>query len=114
MTISTSVQRLIDKYGQTFTLRYITPQDIDVDNPTISPEPVILNIEVRGYPSEYKSEEYNTLIKIGDLRLCIGEVDTEPSTEDKVVWKDDAWSIKGVNKTYINDIVVYYELHLRK
>ncbi len=115
MALTNSIQYLLDSYGQEYTLRYVTISSIDLDNPTEAPTTSTTDVTITAYPSMYKKKELDgVLIKMQDIKLIVGELETEPEEEDKIIQDSKTWTIKSIRPIYQKDSIIYHELQIRR
>lgn len=115
MSTSDSMVYLINKYGQDFTLKKITPSSIDLNNPTAAPIVVETTYNIKGYPSKYKDREIDgELIRSDDIRLNVAELTVTPTTNDQILQGSNVWNILDIKRFYVGDEIPLYWIQMRK
>lgn len=108
---------LITEFGQTVTIRDVTPGEYDPDSSTTAPDTVVER-SAQGILLDFTGQEFqtNTLIQQGDKKLKIAAkgLDSAPTLLSKVVAQGRTWSIipplKEINPA---GTPLLYELQVR-
>jgi hypothetical protein len=120
MNFSSNVQSLVNRRGQTATLRKKSSGTYD---PTTGSLGSVTNTDytIKAYFAEYSlSEINNDSILMGDRKVLIAPKDTsgnlvpEPDHEDQILGVGDTVVIKRVQSIYNSDTLVCYICQVRE
>ena len=104
---------LIEEFGTNVVLK--TPSS-NTYNPATGLTTTIAGTEttIKADISQYSSEEIQGLILSGDLKIMISADGVTLGVDDKIVFDSIDWNIINTMPTYLQGLVVIYELQVRK
>ena len=107
---------MITDFGQTITLRNITPGTYDPATGTQPPE-LIQEQPASGILLDYKGFDLQpgTLIQQGDKKLKVPAKGLEwsPTLQTKAIIQDETWSVVNVKEINPAGVAILYELQVR-
>jgi len=105
--------KLVSKFGGEVIVRYVSAGGYNTATGTVSESSS--DTEVRGVIEGVSLREVNELIQSGDKRLKVAakDLDSAPSTKDKVVISTVVHQIISVETTERENTAITYELILR-
>ena len=105
--------KVISKFGGDVTIRFITAGAYDTTAGTVAESNT--DSEVKGILENVVNREVNELVQAGDKRLTVAakDLDSAPSTKDKVVISTVVHQIISVETTEQENTAITYELILR-
>ena len=107
------VQRLLKKYGSTYTLRKISSDGlIDPDHPSKGTNETYTDYQITAFADNNIFSQDGLIHE--NYTVLYTQTNVQISRSDKIILNNEVWNIVAVTPQTISNEIVYYEVHIRQ
>lgn len=104
---------LINLYGSTITIKSASSTSYNTSTGQIETIDG-LSVDVKATIESYSSEEIKGLIQGGDMHMTVSSDNLVVTLDNKIEFQGITYNILNIEPLYLEDVVVIYDLQVRK
>lgn len=104
---------LINQFGSTISLESSSTSSYNINTGQIETIDGI-STDIKATIESYKSEEITGLIQAGDIQMTVANDDLIVTLDNKITFKGITYNIINIEPLYLEDVIVIYNLTVRK